>query len=58
MTTYEVTWTIEVEADSHEGAAREARRIQCDPQSVATVFEVMNARRFKDRKTVDLNPLM
>ena len=40
MVEFTVTWEIEVDADSHEAAAREARRIQLDPNSIATVFWV------------------
>lgn len=40
MAMYQVTWTIEVDARSHRSAAREALRIQRDPESIATVFEV------------------
>jgi hypothetical protein len=54
MTTYRVTWEIDVEADSHEEAAREALAIQRDPMSHAIVFTVRNAKRWKDCKTIDL----
>ncbi len=37
---YKVTWTVDVEADDPVEAAREALRIQRDPESVATYFEV------------------
>lgn len=38
MPKYLVTWAIDIEADSPEEAALEARRIQVDPESIATVF--------------------
>lgn len=38
--TYLVTWEIEVEADSPEEAAVEAREIQLDDCSTATVFRM------------------
>jgi hypothetical protein len=38
---YRVVWEIDIEADSPREAAAEALRIQRDPQSIATVFEVM-----------------
>jgi hypothetical protein len=38
--TYHVTWVIDVEARSPKGAAQKARKIQLDPESTATVFEV------------------
>ncbi len=37
---YEVVWKIEVEAESCEGAAKIARKIQHDPDSQATHFVV------------------
>ncbi|MEX7471358.1 hypothetical protein AB4Z39_16795 [Mycobacterium adipatum] len=37
---YLVGWVIDIQADSHEQAARKALRIQRDPNSIATVFEV------------------
>jgi hypothetical protein len=54
MTTYTVIWEIDVDADTHEDAAREALHIQRDPESIATVFFVRNSKRWKDTKTVDL----
>lgn len=40
MNRYLVKWVIDLEADTPEAAAREALRIQRDPDSVATVFEI------------------
>lgn len=40
MAEYVVTWRIEVDADTPEEAAREAQRIQREPDSHATVFQV------------------
>ena len=40
MTEYLVTWRIELSANSPEDAARQAREIQLDPDSIAAVFEV------------------
>lgn len=39
-TEYRVGWYIDVQADSHETAARKALAIQRNPESIATVFEV------------------
>ncbi len=39
-TSYRVAWLIDVEADSPQEAAVNARQIQLDPESLATVFEV------------------
>lgn len=41
MTEYRVSWSIDVDADDHAEAARLAQRIQRDPMSIATVFEVV-----------------
>lgn len=40
MTEYFVRWTVEIDADSPEEAAKIARGFQLDPNSVATVFNV------------------
>ena len=37
---YRVIWTIDIEADSPQEAARKALKIQRNPKSTATVFEV------------------
>jgi len=42
MASYTVIWTIDIEADDVEDAARQARAIQLDPESIATVFTVLN----------------
>jgi len=39
---YRVQWEIDLEADSPEEAAREALRIQRNPESIATVYEIFN----------------
>ena len=38
---YTVTWKIELYADTPDEAALEALRIQRDPESMATVFDVV-----------------
>ncbi len=40
MARYRVTWEIDIEAGTLEQAARQARRIQQDPESTAPVFGV------------------
>lgn len=45
MATYSVSWEIEIEADSPREAAQEALAIQRDPNSIATVFSVIEASR-------------
>lgn len=41
-TEYQVIWEIDLAADSPVEAAREALRIQRDPASLATVFDVID----------------
>ena len=38
---YRVTWTIDVEAASPLEAARKAQEIQRDPESIATIFDII-----------------
>lgn len=40
MPEFKVKWEIDIYAESPEDAARAALRIQRDPKSAATVFEV------------------
>ena len=40
MTEYKVAWTIELSAPNHRAAAQLALRIQRDPKSLATFFDV------------------
>lgn len=51
MTNYLVEWSIDIEADSPEEAARQALEIQRNPASIATVFRVYGDF---DEETVDL----
>jgi hypothetical protein len=44
MQLFTVTWVIDVEAESPEGAAIEALNIQRDPTSIATIFMVQEYR--------------
>ena len=37
---YRVTWEIDIEADSPLEAAQEAREMQADPESTATIYTV------------------
>jgi len=41
---YRVTWIIDLDAESFEDAARLAREIQLDPDSLATHFIVRDGR--------------
>jgi hypothetical protein len=54
MRDYIVTWTITIPAESHEAAACEALEIQRDPDSIATVFDVRDAKRWRDRREIDV----
>lgn len=52
---YRVMWCIDLEADSPEHAARLAREIQEDPESLANVFRVAPTADSKAITIVDLN---
>jgi hypothetical protein len=41
MNEYRVMWEIDMDAESAEEAARKALAIMRDPESIATVFEVI-----------------
>ena len=55
MPDYHVIWEIDVVADNPEAAAREARRSQLAPGSLATVFDVLEDGQ--DAHRVDLAEL-
>jgi len=44
MKEYRVTWKIDLDAESPRGAAKQARVIQRDLKSTATVFSVINTK--------------
>ncbi len=48
---YRVTWTIDISAESCEDAARLAREIQLDKDSLATHFTVVR----EDQKTEEID---
>ncbi len=50
---YQVIWAIDLDAESHEEAARLALEIQRDPESAATCFAVMDTLGVS--KHIDLN---
>jgi hypothetical protein len=55
---YRVTWVIDIEADSHLEAAREARAIQLDERSDATVYEVIRTEgNGRNTHVIDLTNL-
>lgn len=41
---YTVTWTIQLDAESPLEAAREAKKWQLDPESIANVFLVRESK--------------
>ena len=41
MPEYHVIWTIDIDADSAEDAARQALAIQRDAQSIGNIFDVV-----------------
>lgn len=47
--TYRVEWSMEIDADSAEQAARRALEIHRDPASIATVFDVYDEGGDKER---------
>jgi hypothetical protein len=49
MPTYLVTWEIDIDADSPREAAEKALAIQRNPESTATVFQVLE----NDTETID-----
>ena len=57
MTTYRVTWKIDIDADSPEEAAARALITHRDPESTATVFELewQNVDGSFDSDVIDLS---
>jgi hypothetical protein len=53
MRSYRVTWIIDVEAENHEDAARQALETMQDPNSTALVFDVRE-HHGSESVTVDL----
>jgi hypothetical protein len=54
MPEFTVVWEIQVEADTHEEAARKARARQLDPDSIADVFEVHHPMPGVESRTIEL----
>ena len=56
---YTVVWKIEVDTTSFESAALEAKEIQEDLESTATIFEVIPHEEFGPihSKIIDINKL-
>ena len=53
MPFYEVTWQIEVDADTPENAALTARGIQLDPANIATFYFVREIADDKGQESMD-----
>ena len=57
MKTYQVSWVIDIDAESHLEAARQAHKIQVDPKSTALVYgvrEVLEYEVSREEKVIDL----
>lgn len=52
MAEYRITWEIDIEAGNPRKAAEEALRIMKDPDSIASVFTVWDAK--DNATTIDL----
>ena len=57
MPEFTVSWQIEVVAETHEEAARKAREIQMDRESIANVFEVTPTMPGVASQMIDLSAL-
>jgi hypothetical protein len=55
MKRYLVEWSIDLYAETPEEAARQALAIHRDPESIATVFKVIEHDAGGDAVTVDLS---
>jgi hypothetical protein len=53
MKTFRVTWSIEVDGETHEDAAISAYNAIVDPDSLSTVFDVCTEHG-DDPKSIDL----
>ena len=53
---YRVMWMIDIEAETHVEAAMKAQTIQRDPESIATVFTVVD--RDNNGASIDLDPAL
>lgn len=57
MPEFTVSWEIQVDAEDHEAAARKAKAILANPDSIADVFEVMPTMPGVMHMTIDLSAL-
>ncbi len=57
MPEFTVYWEIQVDADTHEEAARKALVTQRDPESIATVFDVHHPMPGVGSRKVDLSAI-
>jgi hypothetical protein len=54
MTTYHVEWSIDIDAETPEQAARIAQSMMLDPESTATCFDVREFDSDGEAVSVDL----
>jgi hypothetical protein len=54
MATHTVTWTIDVDAKSHEDAVQQAHDMARDPESIATYYRSTLIARPSDSKMIDV----
>lgn len=57
MPEFTVVWEIQIDADTHEEAARKARAHQLDPASIADVFMVQHPLPGALPREVDLSEI-
>jgi hypothetical protein len=57
MTSYRVTWEIDIEADTPVEAAKIALSYQRDPESTSTVFEVFESDADSGPVKIDLTAI-
>jgi hypothetical protein len=57
MKTYVVEWSMEFEAETSEDAARQALAVHRNPESIATVFDVLEADGSGEAIRVDVTEL-
>lgn len=52
---YKIIWEIDIEANDETKAIKQAKEIQLDPKSIATVFKIKPLNSKEEFKTVDLH---
>lgn len=54
MATHTVTWTIDLDADSHQDAVQQAHDMCRDPESIATYYRSTLIARPSDSEMIDV----